>query len=161
MEIKIKSGSSDNQDIDVNQIANEIIAQADGLSPSIMAYLIESEKTPHGLIKLRGQRAFDMGMILLLIEELGAHASRVRIADIAGVTQLTVRDWVRRLNEEAMGTARYESISHITVSDWGIYNKALYEPLRSYVKFVLNNWAKANKYELDLPPKRRGASQSQ
>ena len=118
----------------------------------ILDWLIELAQTG-GLNKyefpqLKGTSALDMGLLLLLIEQMENDNKALNLADLIGVTELSAKKWIARLRTEGMcevewvnpQVRKFGNFGKYEVTNWGIFRREVYLPFVPYVNMVINNW---------------------
>lgn len=99
-----------------------------------------------GAPELDGSSIFDMGLFLLILEEMGASGTpgnSVTLAELLSVVQLTVKNWCKKLKNHACCDLLSRSsaqAAHWEVLDWGSYNPSFYETFRPYVRAIISEW---------------------
>lgn len=93
---------------------------------------------------LYGLRAFDLGLALLFVEELGAYSSAPKMASLLSVSDLTCKNWItKKLVPECLCKIEWEirpTGRQYVVHSHGIFSMDFYSKFRPYVRLVIQFW---------------------
>lgn len=109
---------------------------------------IERQLNEFGVPILKGTSAFDIALFMLFVDVLDGDSKTEILAEICGVGQLSCKKWIKRLRNECMADVNWVrpptsvrgNIGKFVVSNWGIFDKAVYSVFVPYAKMVLNNY---------------------
>ena len=108
--------------------------------PFFSTYSFNDFHAPH----LNGGSPVDLGMVLLFIDELAADANNPKMAKLLSVTELTCKNWIKKLKTECLCDIEWinsaKTGKRFIVNSYGIFNTELYDQFRPFVKLVIHYW---------------------
>jgi hypothetical protein len=96
-----------------------------------------------GAPELDGSSIFDMGLFLLIMDEMGPSGNSVTLAELLSVVKLTVKNWCKKLENHAcceIPSCSSAKAAHYEVLDWGVYDRSFYETFRPYARSIISEW---------------------
>lgn len=125
----------------------------------IIDNIIDSEQNEWGVPVLSGTVASHLGITLLFVMSLdGASKSEV-LADLLGITKLSVKKWIDRLRNECGCSISWEkpfesnkwgNRGQYVVHHWGIFDQKVFEAFEPYAEMCFEQWVENSELALEL-----------
>lgn len=116
---------------------------------SIRDYLMSGKIfDSNGIFFLKGTSPLHLGFLLLVIEVLDEKATTVVMCELMGTTNLTIKNWIKRLSSDdylcdiswQKKDGRVKgNVGKFVATDWGIINREVYLPFKPYVKLITDH----------------------
>jgi hypothetical protein len=128
-------------------LKDNIVIEANKLSvefPFFATYSFNKYHAPH----LNGGSSVDMGIVFMIIKEMGIDANCPKLSSLLCVTELTCKNWIGKLREDCLCQIEWQNNSRtgkqFVVGSMGIFNTKLYSNFRPYVKLLIRHWRDIN-----------------
>lgn len=112
------------------------------------AFFADYVFSDNGAPMLNGARPVDMGMVLVVIQELGLSANSRVMSELLHASVPTCKNWVKKLKTECLcdikWTTQIRVGKYLEVQSTGIFNMVLYEDFRAYFRIVIRQWKSKN-----------------
>jgi hypothetical protein len=125
----------------------------------ILDNIIESEKNKWGVPVLSGTVASHLGLTLLFVMCFDAASKSEVLADVLGVTKLSVKKWIERLRDECgcsiswerpFESNKWSNRGQYVVHHWGIFDQKVFEAFEPYAEMCFEQWLENSELALEL-----------
>lgn len=101
----------------------------------------------HGAPIFNGSSPVDLGMVMLVLQELGPYANSSNLSSLLSVSVLTCKNWKKKLTDTCLCDIEWGSFhpgkKSFKVKTPGIFDQRFYDDFRPYIRIIIDNWSKA------------------
>lgn len=102
----------------------------------------------HGAPIFNGSSPVDLGMYMLVMQEMGPLANSSNLSSLLSVSVLTCKNWKKKLTDTCLCDIEWGNFApgknSFKVKSSGIFDQRFYDEFSPYFRLVIDNWSKSH-----------------